>query len=175
MTAVLIRDARPQDASACAEIYAPFVRDTCVSFEAEPPDVAEMARRIADYQRGHAWLVAERDGAVIGYAYGSPHRAREAYRFATEVSVYLHPSAHGRGLARTLYDELFARLAERGYRTACAGITMPNERSERFHRRFGFETVGVYRNIGWKFDAWHDVLWVQRPIGNLTGPPSELR
>lgn len=173
MTELRLREATDRDAAACAGIYAPFVRDTCISFETDPPDETEMARRIIDYTGTHAWLVAERGGAVIGYAYGSPHRAREAYRFSTEVSVYLHPAAHGAGVATALYTELFGRLDARGYRRAFAGVTMPNEPSERFHRSFGFETVGTFRRIGWKFDAWHDVLWLQRSIGADDAVPGE--
>lgn len=170
-----IRDATAADAAACAAIYAPYVTDTCISFELEPPSGAEMARRIADAQSRHAWLVAERDGKVLGYAYGGPHRARAAYRFAADVSVYLAGDARGAGVSRRLYEELFARLEQLGYRSLCAGITLPNERSERFHRSLGFEQVGVYRRVGWKFDAWRDTLWLQRPLGDPDAPPSEPR
>lgn len=169
----VVRPASVADAAACAAIYAPYVRDTCISFEAEPPDAAEMAGRIAAYSASHAWLVAERDGAVIGYAYASPHRAREAYRFSCEVSVYLAPAAHGEGVAAALYDALLERLRERGYRQAFAGITLPNEPSERFHRRLGFEPVGIFRRVGWKFGQWRDVAWVQHGIGDPDLPPPD--
>ncbi|GAB3580996.1 GNAT family N-acetyltransferase [Calidifontibacter terrae] len=162
----MIRDARPDDAAACAAIYAPYVRDTCISFEQTPPDEVELAARIAANQKAHAWLVAQEAGRVVGYAYGSPHRAREAYRFATDVSAYLDVEARGRGVGPALYGALLDRLADLGYRMACAGIALPNERSERFHRGMGFEEVGIYRRIGWKFDAWRDVLWLQRPLGD---------
>lgn len=168
---MLIRDARPDDAAACAAIYAPYVRDTCISFELVAPDEAEMRGRIAANQEHHVWLVAEQDGQVVGYAYGSPHRSREAYRFATDVSAYVDGSARGQGLGPQLYRALFDRLTLLGYRMACAGVTLPNERSERFHRGMGFEQVGVYRRIGWKFDAWRDVLWLQRPLGDDPDAP----
>lgn len=175
---MVLRDASPGDAAACAAIYAPYVTDTAISFEAQPPTVAEMGRRIAEAQLRHAWLVHEDDDGVRGYAYGVPYMAREAYRWSTAVSVYLHPDARGRGLGRALYTALFDRLAARGYRTALAGITLPNEASEGLHRALGFERVGVYRRVGWKLGGWRDVLWTQRPLGDggpLDGPPAEPR
>lgn len=170
-----VRDATAADAAACAAIYAPYVRDTSISFESEPPDEAEIARRIDDYARSHAWLVALKDDVVVGYAYASPHRAREAYRYSAEVSVYLDPSVQGGGVATALYRTLFERLGARGYRRAFAGITLPNEPSERFHRRFGFETVGTFRRVGWKQGQWRDVLWLQSDIGDPGAPAGGLR
>ena len=170
-----VRDATPDDAAACAAIYGPYVTDTAISFEAEPPTAEQMAQRIADAQLRHAWLVHEDDGLLLGYAYGVPHMAREAYRWSTAVSVYLHPDARGRGLGRALYTALFDRLADRGYRMALAGITLPNEPSEALHRALGFEPVGVYRRVGWKHGQWRDVLWTQRPLGDDDGPPTEPR
>ena len=161
---MLIRSATPQDAAPCAEVYAPYVRDTAITFELEAPTVAEMAGRIAAAQRGHAWLVAERDGRVFGYAYGSEFKSRAAYRFSCEVSVYLAPGLHRAGAGRALYDVLLPKLAVLGYRTAVAGMTLPNEASLGLHRALGFETVGVFRGVGWKLGAWHDVLFAQRPL-----------
>lgn len=172
---MIIRDATAADAEACAAIYAPYVTETCISFELDPPDEVEMARRIASSQRMHGWLVAEQDGRVIGYAYGSTHSARAAYRFTADVSVYLDLDTRGSGTGRLLYDELLALLADRGIRMVCAGVTLPNERSERFHRSTGFEPVGIYRKIGWKFGAWHDVLWLQKEIGDQSDPRVEPR
>lgn len=164
-----IRDAITADAAACAAVYAPYVRDTAVSFELEPPSAAEMATRIAAAQRAHAWLVAEYAGEVVGYAYGSGFKSRPAYRFTCEVSVYLRPGLGRRGLGRALYDVLLPRLAARGHHTAVAGMTRPNPASEGLHRSCGFEPVGVFRGVGWKLGAWHDVLFVQRPLGD---PPA---
>jgi phosphinothricin acetyltransferase len=170
-----IRDAGPRDAGRCAEIYAPYVLDTAVSFETEPPSAAEMAQRIAAAQDAHAWLVCEHAGEVIGYAYGGPFMARAAYRWSTAVSVYLEPGRRRTGAGRALYEALFERLAARGFRTALAGITLPNDASVGLHRALGFRPVGVYRAVGWKAGAWHDVEWSQRPLGSDTGPPAPLR
>lgn len=172
-----IRDADPaRDAAACAAIYAPHVEDSPVSFEEETPSAGEMAARIERYGTSHAWLVAEREGRVIGYAYATAFNERPAYRWSTFVSVYVAGEARGEGVGRGLYEVLFERLRERGFRTACAGITLPNEASEALHGRLGFELVGVNRAIGWKQDAWRDVGWYQlelAPPGD--GPPAEPR
>jgi phosphinothricin acetyltransferase len=101
--------------------------------------------------------------------------ARAAYRWSTAVSVYLEPGRRRTGAGRALYEALFERLAARGFRTALAGITLPNDASVGLHRALGFEPVGVYRAVGWKAGAWHDVEWSQRPLGPDTGPPAPLR
>jgi L-amino acid N-acyltransferase YncA len=172
---VTIRDATERDAAACAAIYAPYVTDTAITFETEPPTPAELAGRIAAARRGHAWLVLEDAGRVAGYAYGGPYKERAAYRWSCEVSVYLERGRRRTGGGRALYTALLDRLAARGFRTAVAGMTLPNEASVGLHRAMGFVPVGVYRRIGWKHGAWHDVAWVQRPIAAGDDPPGELR
>jgi phosphinothricin acetyltransferase len=175
-----LRRATIGDAPACAAIYAPYVTDTVASFEAEPPSSDEMARRIAVYGASHAWLVAEADdaGTVVGYAYGAPYSPREAYRWTVETTVYLAADAPRRtGAGRTLYAALLETLAERGYRRAIAGIALPNDASIGLHRALGFEDVGTLRRVGWKLGAWHDVLRMQRDLGepglqNPDDPPS---
>jgi L-amino acid N-acyltransferase YncA len=171
---VIIRDATADDAEACAAIYAPYVRDTAISFETDPPPADQMAERIAVAQRRHAWLVLD-DAGVRGYAYGSLFKVRDAYRFSCEVSVYLELGRRRTGTGRSLYEALFTRLAERGYRTVVAGMTLPNEASVRLHRALGFELVGTYRRIGWKQGRWHDVLWMQRSLVTADAEPDELR
>lgn len=112
-------------------------------------------------------------GRVVGYAYGAPYKARAAYRWSCEVSVYVEIGRRRTGAGRALYEALFERLERRGHRMAIAGMTLPNEASVGLHRAMGFEPVGTYRRIGWKHGAWHDVAWAQRPIGPGTGPPTE--
>ncbi len=111
-----VRDAAEHDAAACAAIYAPYVTDTAITFETDPPPPAEMAARIAAAARTHAWVVLEDEGRVVGYAYARPFKSRAAYRWSCEVSVYLEPRRQRTGGGRALYDALFARLAERGFR-----------------------------------------------------------
>jgi phosphinothricin acetyltransferase len=170
---VQVRDASAADAEACAAIYTPYVTGTAITFELDPPTAEDMAERIAKAQSTHAWLVLEDDGAVVGYAYGGPMKPRPAYRWSCEVSVYVASSHHRTGAGRRLYNALFDRLSERGYRTAVAGVTLPNPASEALHKSLGFDPIGTYRNIGWKFDSWHDVAWSQRPLAKLPDPPEE--
>jgi L-amino acid N-acyltransferase YncA len=172
-----IRDADPaRDAAACAAIYAPHVEGSPVSFEERVPDAAEMAARIERYGASHAWLVAERDGEVVGYAYATAFNERPAYRWSTSVSVYVADGARGEGVGRALYGALLDRLQERGFRMACAGITLPNEASERLHESIGFVPVGVNREIGWKEGAWRDVGWYQLELSSAPkGPPPNPR
>jgi L-amino acid N-acyltransferase YncA len=170
-----VRDATEHDAAACAAIYAPYVTDTVITFESEPPTAGEMGQRIAAARRTHAWVVLEDGGRVVGYAYGGPFRSREAWQWACEVSVYLETGRRRSGGGRALYEALFDRLTERGYRTAVAGMTVPNEASEGLHRALGFQPVGVYPRIGWKFGAWHDVAFARRGLGADDGPPGPLR
>lgn len=157
------RDATERDGDACAAIYAPYVTGTAISFELDPPTPAQMAARIAA-ARHYAWLVLENGGEVIGYAYGNSFAERAAYRWSCETSIYLAAGRRRAGGGRLLYEALLARLADRGYRRAIAGMTLPNEASAGLHRALGFEPVGVYRKVGWKNGAWHDVAWVQKTI-----------
>lgn len=171
MTAeVTLRAATPADAAACAAIYAYYVEHTTSTFEEIAPSVEEMTARIASAQAKHAWLVAERSGAVVGYAYGGPFKPRAAYRYSCEVSVYLDVTARGGGLGRTLYGALLDRMESLGMRMACGGVTLPNDASSALHLAMGFEPVGTYRRIGWKHGGWRDVAWFQKALGG-DGPP----
>ncbi len=170
-----VRDASERDAEACGAIYAPHVTDTAITFETETPLPAAMAVRIATALRTHAWVVLEDQGRVVGYAYGGPFNSRAAYRWSCEVSVYLERGQRRTGGGRALYGALFDRLAERGFRTAVAGMTLPNDASVGLHRAMGFEPVGTYPRIGWKHGTWHDVAWVQRTIATGQDPPAEPR
>jgi L-amino acid N-acyltransferase YncA len=169
-----IRDARPErDAAACAAIYAPYVRDTPISLEEQPPSASELADRIRKTTETHPWLVAEDDADLLGYAYATRHRERASYRWATDVTVYISRDHHRKGVGRGLYHALFDRLAQQGFRIACAGITLPNAASVGLHESLGFEAVGTYRRIGWKFGAWHDVGWWQLQLEADDAPPRE--
>lgn len=177
MSDLLIRDAdAPRDAAACAAIYAPHVEGSAVSFEELAPDAAEMAARIGRYGASHAWLVAEREGEVVAYAYATTFNERPAYRWSTSVSVYVAAEFRGRGVGRALYEALFERLRERGFRMACAGITLPNVASVALHESLGFEQTGLNRQIGWKHGAWRDVGWWQLELtaAGANPPPEPL-
>ncbi len=156
-----VRPATSKDAGRCAEIYAPFVTDSWISFETTPPDAAEMSRRIELALASHAWLIAKVDGNVAGYAYGSPHRSREAYQKSCDVAVYVDADLGGKGIGSTLYESLLPILKEQEFHAAFAGIALPNEASLALHQSRGFTSIGVYREVGWKMGAWRDVEWMQ--------------
>jgi len=164
LTPLTIRQATEADAPALLDIYAPYVEETPISFETAVPTVDEFAGRIAKNLRAWQYLVAERDGRIVGYAYGGTHRERAAYRFSVEVSAYVDRSCHRQGIGRALYTRLFDDLQAKGYCQAFAGITYPNESSVGLHTAVGFTTIGIFRHIGWKFDRWHDVMWMQRSL-----------
>jgi phosphinothricin acetyltransferase len=171
MNTVTIRPATERDAPAVASIYAPYVEQTAISFEETPPTSQEMAVRIEKCLTRWQWLVADIDGTVVGYAYGSQHRERAAYRWAVEVSAYVERNHHRKGIGRALYEALLPDLTDKGFCTAFAGMTLPNESSARLHAAMGFVPIGTFRGIGWKFGRWHDVAWCQRTLRER--PPAE--
>ena len=154
-----IRLAEAGDAAAVAAIYAPFCEATAVSFEDRAPSAAEMATRILGLAPRLPWLVLDADGVIAGYAYASQHRDRAAYGWAVDTSVYVAPEYRRGGVARALYTTLFDVLRSQGYFKAYAGITLPNPASVGLHEAVGFQAVGVYRGVGYKLGAWHDVAW----------------
>lgn len=167
---ITVRTADQSDGAAFAAIYAPIVRDTVISFEIDPPSADDMACRVADTLPRFAWLTAERDGEVIGYACGKPHGDRAAYRWSTEFGVYVAESARGRGVGARLYAALIAVSRRQGYHSAFAGITLPNAASVALHESVGFYRQGVFDECGFKFGAWHDVgRW---RLALSEGPPA---
>jgi len=169
---ITIRPALSTDSEALRAIYAPYVEHTSVSFEAEVPSAPEFAARLARYAQGWACLVAESGGEVAGYAYGSPHRERAAYRWSVETSVYIAPQAHRQGIGRALYAALLPMLRDRGYANAYAGVALPNDASVGLHRALGFNDIGCFPRVGWKHGAWHDVAWFHRALRD--GPPTDI-
>lgn len=160
----MVRLATSADAAQIAAIYAPFCETTIVSFEEIAPDAAEMAKRIERINQRWPWLVLDDRSTIVGYAYGSQHRERAAYRWSVDVTVYVADGARRQGVGRRLYEVLFRLLALQGYFQAFAGIALPNPASEGLHLALGFEPVGTYRLVGYKLGAWHDVRWFQRAL-----------
>lgn len=154
-----IRLATAADAAAVADIYAPSVAAASTSFELEPPDAGQMQQRIVETLATYPWLVCEEDGRVIGYAYAGQHRTRAAYQWSVDSAVYIRDGCRGRGVGHGLYTSLFRILCEQGFYNAYAGITLPNAASVALHEAVGFRPVGVYRKVGFKHGAWHDVGW----------------
>lgn len=164
-----VRAASVSDAEQVAAIYAPYVLHTAISFEEQPPSAAEMAKRIRLTLLTHPFLIYEREGLVVGYAYSGPHGVRPAYRWSANVSVYVDQSAHRTGVGRSLYSELISVLRRDGYHSLFAGITLPNDKSVGLHEAIGFEYLGTYHEVGFKHGAWHDVGYWR--LGLQSGPP----
>lgn len=171
-----IRTVTIEDATQIAAIYEPWVRDTAVSFESEPPGWEEMARRIATLSRTHPWVVIEEEaGSILGYAYASPYRQRPAYLWSVETTIYLHIEHRGRGLGKALYAALLDLATNWGYTNAFAGIALPNPESVSLHASVGFTPIGVFPKAGFKLGVWHDVGWWHRPLSPATPPHPPVR
>jgi L-amino acid N-acyltransferase YncA len=167
MSAVAIRPATPADIPAITRIYAHSVTTGTASFELEPPDEAEMARRMqALLDGGYPYIVAEIDSAVAGYAYAGSYRPRPAYRFSVEDSIYIDPNAQRRGVGRVLLERLIEECERRGFRQMVAVIgDSAQAASIALHRALGFRMIGAVENVGYKFDRWLDSVLMQRALG----------
>jgi L-amino acid N-acyltransferase YncA len=167
VTKLSIRAAAPADVGAIARIYEHAVRFGTASFELEPPDEPEMARRLrAILDNGYPYLIAEADSAVLGYAYAGPYRARPAYRWSVENSVYVAPEAQRRGVGRALLDALILETERRGFRQMIAIIgDSAQAPSLALHRAAGFRLVGTLEAVGFKHGRWLDTVLMQRPLG----------
>ena len=161
-----VRVATEADADAIAGIYEPYVRETAISFEEVPPTPREMARRLTAILELHPYLVFDDGGSVLGYAYGSAHRAKAAYRWSVETTVYVARGAHHRGIGRALYTELLDLLRRQGFHVAFAGIVPPNEGSIGLHESMGFVHVGTFAEIGYKHGKFRDLGWWRRTLAD---------
>lgn len=162
MTPAIIRAATPADAAAIAAIYNHYVADTVITFEEEAVPAQAMAARIAAIQALELpWLVAERDGAVVGYAYANRWKARSAYRMSVETTIYLQHGAEGRGLGKRLYAALLDVLKTQRIHAVIGGAALPNPASAALHESLGFEHVGTFRQVGFKHGRWVDVAYWQ--------------
>lgn len=170
-----IRLATLDDAEEVQAIYAPYCY-TPISFELEPPSVEEMRGRLAKVLGQYPWLVCADGDEVLGYAYAMQHRERAAYRWSVDTSIYVRQGRQRRGVGRGLYTSLLAVLPLQGYVNAYAGATLPNPASVGLHEAIGFDPVGVYQHVGFKYGTWHDVAWFQRDLQpELDEPPPPMR
>jgi Sortase and related acyltransferases len=168
-----IRLATEKDSAAILEIYAPFIKDTAITFEYEVPEVSGFGKRISGIMQNYPWLVCEIDGKIVGYAYASRYSERAAYDWSADLSIYVSPEYQRRNIATALYYSLYQLLKLQGYYNAYVIITMPNEKSEGFHQSFGFKPVGVCHKVGYKFGKWHDVKWFELTITNHSKLPAK--
>jgi L-amino acid N-acyltransferase YncA len=161
----VIRPAELADAQAIAAIYNHYVAHTTITFEEQPVPAEQMAERIRDVQAAALpWLLIEEGGRILGYAYASKWKARSAYRFSVETSVYLHPQGVGAGRGRQLYEALFSALKERGVHAVIGGIALPNDASIALHEKFGMKKVAHFEQVGFKFGKWLDVGYWQKVL-----------
>lgn len=171
-----IRSVVEEDAPAIAEIYAPIVLETAISFEWEPPGVSAWRERIARVSSRYPWLVAADDeDRARGFVYASSHRDSPSYQWSVNTSVFIHADARGQGLGKRLYGELFRQLVELGYYRAFAGIALPNAGSVALHESVGYRVLGVYEKVGFKFGQWRDVGWWHKELQPQLGEPRPPR
>ncbi len=171
----LMRLATEADAPAILEIYALIVRETVISFEYEVPSEEEMRGRIRSKLAHYPWLVMEREGMILGYAYAGRWRDRAAYDWTVETTVYVNPAARRGGVGRTLYGALFEALRQQGFVQAVAGVTLPNDPSVGLHEAVGFVPTGITHNAGYKFGGWHGVAFFEMSLQPAPDIPSPTR
>lgn len=164
-----IRVATPNDAAALVKIYAPYVEETTITFDYEVPSEADFAHRIKEILRDYPYLVAEENGDLLGYAYAHAYKDRAAYDWAVEVSVYVDQKKHGNGAGKRLYQALEEQLQQQNIAILTACITGGNQNSIDFHKKFGYQEVANFPKIGYKFEQWHDVCWLQKTLTEVKG------
>ncbi len=168
----IIRVAKPSDAASILEIYTPYILNTAITFETEIPSLENIEHRIITYQESWPWLTYEVDGTIAGYAYATKHRERAAYQWCVESSVYVSDNFQQKGIAQALYTALFEILKYQGCRNVYAGITLPNDKSTSFHKKFGFSKIAEYKNIGYKLGLWNTVSWWELKVNEYSDNPT---
>ncbi|ROR31709.1 phosphinothricin acetyltransferase [Mobilisporobacter senegalensis] len=168
-----IRIANEGDVEEILNIYGYYINSTAITFEYEVPSLSEFKKRMEKVQKQFPWLVYEKDGAIIGYAYASLHKERAAYQWNVELSIYLSNNNTGNRVGTRLYESLLNIVTYQGYKNAYGCITLPNERSIALHKRFGFEEIGVFHNAGNKFNRWHDVIWLGKQLKEYEDIPEQ--
>jgi phosphinothricin acetyltransferase len=171
MANMIIRLARPADAAGILDIYTPYINNTSLTFETEPPSLAEFEERIRSYLINWPWLVCEEQGRITGYAYGSKYRERTAYQWCVECSVYVHDEYMRKGVGKALYSRMFELLKMQGYRNVYAVINLPNDSSVRFHESLGFRWFATFEKVGYKLGNWKNVGWWQLTINEYSSEP----
>lgn len=169
-----VRLATVDDAAAVLAVYAPYIEGTAITFETSVPAVESFAERMADVIGEYPYLVVERDGVIVGYAYAHRLGERGAYAWNVELSVYFAPNCQGRGWGSVLFWALVDLLSQQGVRNAYSLVTVPNEASRRLHAKLGFELMGIQRNAGYKSGAWHDVAWLRKAVGSFDDVPDAV-
>ena len=171
MGEIIIRPVTEADAAALAAIYAPYVRETSVTYEYEAPSAEEFCGRIRNTTKSYPYLAAEEEGEILGYAYASAFHPRAAFRWAAEATVYLKKEAHGRGIGRMLYEALEARLKKQNVQTVIALIADPNPESVAFHEKMGYRVAGRLTDCAYKLGQWRGMFYLEKFLGDRGGEP----
>jgi L-amino acid N-acyltransferase YncA len=161
------------DAESILAIYGPICESSSISFETQSPSLSEMRQRIEKTTLFFPWLVVADSKDVLGYAYAGPHRERSAYRWSTDVTVYLHQDARRKGIGTALYTAILELLRIQGFHRAYAGIALPNPGSVRLHEKMGFRSIGIYHGVGYKLGTWHDVQWMEATLRSGNEDPQD--
>lgn len=172
-----IRLVTPEDAGEIVSIYRHYVEETAITFDNEVPSVDEMRERILQNRHDYPWLVVSNNDELLGYAYAGRHRIKSAYQWSPESTIYLRHTERGKEIGKILYRTLLSVVRLQGFCTVYAGITVPNERSERLHRALGFSEIGTFSKSGFKLGQWHDVKWFEYFPGvhpAMPDPPKKL-
>ncbi|SET19553.1 GNAT family N-acetyltransferase [[Clostridium] polysaccharolyticum] len=170
-----IRMAETEDAERLLEIYGPYVTDTVITFEYTVPSKEEFQGRIQNISEKYPYLVAELDGKIVGYAYATPYKSRAAYQWSVETSIYIDKEYHRIGAGTALYTELFKLLEKQKIRNLYACVTLPNEKSQKLHEKFGFELIGRFHRSGYKLNDWHDIGWFEKKLEFESDVPEVVR
>lgn len=171
---MIVRLAEPQDVPGLLRIYAPYVRNTAITFEYEVPTPEEFSRRLAQIQEWYPYLVAEEDGQILGYSYASAFKTRAAYDWSVETTIYVDGSRKGKGIGRMLYTALEECLSLQNICNLCACIAYPNPASIAFHEAFGYRSAAHFHKSGYKAGRWYDMIWMEKELKPHLIPPASV-
>ncbi len=171
MNCINIRPALLEDAATILNLYSYYVTDTTVSFEYTPPSLEEFQERMIETMKDFPYLVAEEKGEILGYAYASKFHKRTAYAWACETTIYLNKNARHLGIGRLLYQYLEEQLKKQNIHNLYACITDTPKESQLFHEKIGYQKVAHFTNVGYKFNQWLDVIWMEKKLQEHTNPP----
>ena len=171
---IIVRMADTRDAQEMLDIYEPYVKDTAITFEYEPPTLEEFCGRIKRTLEKYPWLAAVDGGRIAGYSYVSPFKDRAAYDWAVETTIYIRPEYKGQGIGRLLYGKLEAILKEQHILNLNACIVFPHPESIAFHEKMGYKINAHFHKCGYKFDTWHDMIWMEKMLGEHPTQPMSI-
>lgn len=169
-----LRLANINDAQDILNIYKPYVKNTTITFEYDVPSLDEFKNRISTISENFPYIVCEIDDAIVGYAYASKYRGRAAFNWTVELSIYVNENYHNHKVSHKLYSSLLDILKIQGVYNAYACITIPNEKSKKFHDKFGFNLVGTFTNSGYKSGKWIDVIWMEKNLIDYSLTPENI-